>query len=122
MKFLDLDGDEEPGRFHPLAPDDTYDSIHGHYPHKLFAWSTVDVCKLSVDATHPATRNFWIKWRISCEDGGVPKAGGHAKIHYTRVDEGPFASYATSHPDPNGSQEPESGNIVDQETGTSAPG
>lgn len=27
VKFLDLDGNEVPGRFHPLASDDIYDSI-----------------------------------------------------------------------------------------------
>jgi hypothetical protein len=121
VKFLDLEGNEVPGRFHPLATDDVYDSLHGHYPHKLFGWSTVDVCKLSVNAAHPTTRRFWIKWRISCEDGGVPKAGGHAKIRYTRVDEGSFASYATYHPDPNGDQDVEPDTIIDQETETSTP-
>ena len=87
----------------------------------MFGWTTVDVCKLSVDAAHPATCKFWIKWRISCEDGGVPKAGRHAKIRYTRVDEGPYATYAAYHPDPNGDQDTEPDKIADQETGTSTP-
>ena len=98
------------GRFHPLAVDDTYDSAHGHYPHKLFGYSHIDIIKLTVDAKHPSTQKFWIKWRISCEDGGVPKAGGHAKIHFTRVKDA-FAAY---HPDPNGDQDAVPEEVIDQ--------
>lgn len=112
VKFMGLDGGKEvEGRFHPLAKNDVYDSIDGHYPHKLFGWSTVDVCRLSINAEHASTQEFWIKWRISCEDGGVPKAGGHAKIHYKR---GPDGTFGTYHPDPNGDQDLMPELMVDQ--------
>ena len=111
IKFLDLEGAEVPGRFHPLAKDDIYDSMHGHYTHKLFGWSTVDVCKLRINSAHPSTERFWVKWRISCEDGGVPKGGGYAKIHYKRSADGMFATYD---PSPNGDQDHLPDTVVDQ--------
>jgi hypothetical protein len=103
VKFCDENGDDVEMRVCRLstADEDTFDKVDGHYPHKLFPYSAAPVAYLAVQNTFPRTAEFWIKWRISCEDGGEPKKGGHAKIHFQRV----AGTYATFEPDPNADQD-----------------
>lgn len=67
-----------------------YKKIDGHYTHKLWGLTGLEVARLSFPATLPKLADFTVKWRIRGEDGMVPPEG-LAFIKLKRVEDGTYA-------------------------------
>jgi hypothetical protein len=97
VTFVDDDGKQIPGVWAPFSETEGYDKQEGHYPHKLFSSSDVQIAILAVDADRgPRVPEFTIRLRIRGEDGLSPTSG-LAEIHYRRLPDG---MYEVRHPWP----------------------
>ena len=92
MEFVDEDGNELESQISHMSETEHYQKLDGHYTHKLFPRSGLEVARLQMTGQQPQLQNFVIKWRIRGEDGMIPPEG-LAFIKFTRL---PDHSYAWS--------------------------
>jgi hypothetical protein len=86
IRFLDEDGGTIEGKMSHLSETEHYKKVDGHYTHKLFPYSGIEVARISFTAN---IEQFDVMWRIRGEDGMIPPVG-LAKIRFTRLSDGTY--------------------------------
>ena len=75
MNFMNEKGHAVPIKISHQSETETYFKVDGHYTHKLFPYSGIEVACLFVDRQDRALDAFYVRWRIRGEDGMVPPTG-----------------------------------------------
>jgi hypothetical protein len=91
-RFVDDDGNELESHISHISATEHYQKRDGHYTHKLFPRSGLEVAQLQITGLPSQLQEFAVKWRIRGEDGMIPPEG-LAFIKFKRL---PDQSYAWS--------------------------
>lgn len=95
-KAVDENGKEIKKKWAHLSETESFKKIYGHYRHKLFPRSTVEVAWVDVNVIGKPMQEFALKWRIACEDEIIPEEG-FTLIHFRLADD---RFYAVTHDNP----------------------
>jgi hypothetical protein len=89
--FFDEDGAVLQSKWSHLSETEHYRKIDGHYTHKLWGYTGVEVARIRFDGKIDVLQEFFVKWRIRGEGGMVPPLGsGLAFIKLKRVADGTY--------------------------------
>jgi len=87
VRFLDESGMPVEGKLSYQSRTERYQKVDGHYTHKLFPYSGIEVIRVAVAPPPSSPDKLSVKWRIRGEDGMVPPAG-LAEIIFERAGDG----------------------------------
>jgi hypothetical protein len=87
--FDSVDGEEVESKISHQSATEHYRKIDGHYTHKLWGKTGLEVARLSFLTTLPKLAEFTVKWRIRGEDGMVPPEE-LAFIKLKRIEDGTY--------------------------------
>jgi hypothetical protein len=87
--FINSEGEEVDSKISHQSETEHYRKIDGHYTHKLWGLTGLQVARLSFMTTLPTLAEFTVKWRIRGEDGMVPPQG-LAFIKLKRIEDGTY--------------------------------
>ena len=90
VEFVDEDGQKLKTKISHQSETEHYQKLDGHYTHKLWGFTGLEIARISFDTRLPKLNEFTLKWRIRAEDGMVPPEG-LAFIKLQRLDDLTYA-------------------------------
>jgi hypothetical protein len=76
LSFLDAAGSNLKPHVVYMSETESYQRVQGYDDGRVFPGMSVPICSMVVDTSwDKKTAEFFIKWRLKCEDGIIPPSG-----------------------------------------------